>query len=88
MCYEVLKSSASWTHQGDRSYHCLHGCPHELSVLTYNDIKAHIALCATEQWLRFDSHFDNEVFFNNIVDLFETNEGDAWVIETLAWWQK
>jgi hypothetical protein len=25
------------------------------------------------KWSRFDSHFDNEAFYNNIVDLYETD---------------
>lgn len=40
-----------------------------------------------ESWCVEDGEFNYEAFFDNIVDLFETDENDPWVIETLKWWQ-
>jgi hypothetical protein len=35
-----------------------------------------------------DDNFDHEVFFKNIMKLFEDNPEDKWVVDTLAWWNK
>jgi len=35
-----------------------------------------------------DDNFDSEVFFKNIVKLFEDNPEDEWVVDTLEWWNK
>jgi hypothetical protein len=35
-----------------------------------------------------DDNFDHKVFFKNIVNLFEDNPEDKWVVDTLAWWNE
>jgi hypothetical protein len=46
------------------------------------------ALSSVESWSSEDGEFDYEAFFNNIVDLFETDNTHPWVLETLEWWQR
>jgi hypothetical protein len=45
-------------------------------------------LSSTEQWSILDDDFNAETFFNNIVDLFERDPDDPWVVDTLAFWDK
>jgi len=33
-----------------------------------------------------DNNFDHEAFFDNIVELFEVDPNDEWVVETLDSW--
>ena len=46
------------------------------------------ALSSIESWYFEDGEFNYETFFDNIVDLFETDDKDPWVVETLKWWQE
>ena len=35
-----------------------------------------------------DGDFSLKEFYYNIVELFETDDGDEWVVDTLDWWTK
>jgi hypothetical protein len=92
-CNKIVKSPHSWIGRSNRPHDRIRRysskfCCHVRRLSISHPLKARFALCATEQWSRFDSHFDNEAFFNNIVDLFETDPSDPWVTDTLAWWRK
>lgn len=37
-------------------------------------------------WSIQDGHFDYIHFYYNIVEMFETDPEDPWVVSTLKWW--
>jgi hypothetical protein len=45
-------------------------------------------LNSTEHWTALDGNFNLEVFYNLIVDLFEQDPNDPWVVDTLEFWNK
>ena len=51
-------------------------------------LQTRFALSSVESWYFEDGEFNYETFFDNIVDLFETDDKDPWVVETLKWWQE
>ena len=50
--------------------------------------QAHFVLSSVELWFSDDGIFNYEVFFDNIVDLFETDDKHPWVLKMLEWWQR
>lgn len=42
-------------------------------------------LCGRTEWGVVDRAFDAEEFYYNIVELFELDPEDEWVVETLDW---
>jgi hypothetical protein len=49
-------------------------------------VKARWLLCTQDNWRAADGLFDLEVFFNILVELFESDPDDPWCEETLEWW--
>jgi hypothetical protein len=45
-------------------------------------------LGSTEQWLTMDGDFNLQTFYNLIVELFEREPDDPWVVETLSFWNR
>jgi hypothetical protein len=39
-------------------------------------------------WAILDNNFDLGVFYNQIVELFEQDPDDPWVVDTLGFWNK
>jgi hypothetical protein len=39
-----------------------------------------------ECWGQLDGAFDLKAFYDGIVELFEADPDDEWVVETLQWW--
>jgi hypothetical protein len=45
-------------------------------------------MLSTSDWTSKDGSYDYEKMFDSIVDLFETDPTDPWVVETLEWLQR
>lgn len=50
-------------------------------------IKVRIALKGSG-WVMDDGAFEYEVFYQNIVQMFEGDPKDPWVVDTLEWWNE
>jgi hypothetical protein len=40
------------------------------------------------QWSSSDNLFNLQLFYDNIVAMFEEDPEDPWIIETLKWWNE
>ncbi len=40
------------------------------------------------QWGSYDGVFDLEALYSTIVTMFESDQDDPWVVETLEWWNE
>jgi len=55
---------------------------------TTNVLKAWFFLSSNKEWGLSDNTFSYNVFYKNIVILFEDDLEDPWVIEMLEWWNE
>ena len=49
-------------------------------------MKVYWFLCDKDDWRLDDGFFNKQDFFQTIVSLFETDPEDAWVGDTIQWW--
>ncbi|KAJ7599654.1 hypothetical protein C8J56DRAFT_718541, partial [Mycena floridula] len=55
--------------------------------LAYTAVQGHFSLTSMPEWGMQDGAFDDHLFYQVILNLFDDRE-DEWVIETLAWWDR
>ncbi|KAK0463159.1 uncharacterized protein EV420DRAFT_1639258 [Desarmillaria tabescens] len=65
---------------------CSNGDP--TKQIAYVACQGHYALSSKDGWTEQDGAFDLPVFYNSIVDLFESHPDDEWALETLTWWNE
>lgn len=70
------------------AYACVQVSSLFVTGLIPNKTQARFMLSSCEQWMPTDGDFDAIKFYNNIVELFEADEDDPWVKETLEFWNK
>jgi hypothetical protein len=58
------------------------------SHFLFNYFQAYIALSSMSQWGSSDNLFNLQLFYDAIVEMFERDPNDSWVIETLQWWKE
>ncbi|KAK0493704.1 hypothetical protein EDD18DRAFT_1078098 [Armillaria luteobubalina] len=56
--------------------------------IAYAACQACYALSSKDGWSEQDGAFDLPLFYQSIVDLFESHPEDEWALETLTWWNK
>ncbi|KAG6818546.1 hypothetical protein H0H92_002622, partial [Tricholoma furcatifolium] len=57
-------------------------------TLAYAAVQARFAISSVETWSMRDASFDYEMFYFNIVAIFEDEPDNPWVQETLHWWNQ
>ena len=45
-------------------------------------------MIATHDWAEEDDGYRYDALFDSVVDLFENDPTDPWVVETLEWYQR
>ena len=50
--------------------------------------QAYIALSSMSQWGSCDNLFNLRMFYDAIVEMFERDPKDPWIVDTLAWWKE
>jgi hypothetical protein len=50
--------------------------------------QAYIALSSMSQWGSSDNLFNLQLFYDAIVEMFERDPSDSWVVDTLEWWKE
>ena len=50
--------------------------------------QAYIALSSMAQWGSSDNLFNVQLFYDAIVEMFERDPNDPWVVDTLEWWNE
>ncbi|KAG6825294.1 hypothetical protein H0H92_004132, partial [Tricholoma furcatifolium] len=57
-------------------------------TLAYAAVQACFAISSVEAWNSCDGPFDYEMFYFNMVAIFEDEPENPWVVETLKWWNQ
>ena len=52
------------------------------------DCQAYVALSSMSQWGSSDNLFNLQLFYDAIVEMFERDPQDPWVVDTLEWWKE
>jgi hypothetical protein len=50
--------------------------------------QAYVALSSMSLWGSSDNLFNLQLFYDVIVEMFERDPQDPWVVDTLEWWKK
>ena len=50
--------------------------------------QAYITLSSMSQWGSSDNLFNIQLFYDAIVEMFERDPKDSWVVDTLEWWNE
>jgi hypothetical protein len=50
--------------------------------------QAYVALSSMSQWGSSDNLFNLQLFYDAVVEMFERNPKDPWVVDTLEWWKQ
>ena len=50
--------------------------------------QAYVALSSMSQWGSSDNLFNIQLFYDTIVEMFERDPKDSWVVDTLKWWNE
>lgn len=55
-------------------------------LINYHE--AYVALSSMSQWGSSDNLFNLQLFYDAVVEMFERNPKDPWVVDTLEWWKQ
>jgi hypothetical protein len=70
------------------AYACVQVSDHSITGIYFflPKLQARIAISSQSLWEAADPHgFDNEIFYNDMVRLFEVDMENEWAVETLDW---
>ncbi|KAF8896918.1 hypothetical protein CPB84DRAFT_1928278, partial [Gymnopilus junonius] len=56
-------------------------------MIAYAAVQTYLALSSTKKWTNFIDCFGLDVFYDNVVSMFEENEETQFIQDTLDWWQ-
>ncbi|KAF8891584.1 hypothetical protein CPB84DRAFT_1683224 [Gymnopilus junonius] len=56
-------------------------------MIAYAAVQTYLALSSAKKWTNFIDCFGLDVFYDNVVSMFEENEETQFIQDTLDWWQ-